>query len=567
MPHRAHHRAWTLWPMVGLALLCAFLLWYDLGAREVLGRDENLTIVKLDQPNLLATIEAISIKATGKQSNMQPLYFLIQRLFWPLVGHSAFMLRFLSSALGLLVVIMTYKLGETLWGSEVGLAGALFTALLPLHVRYAQIARPYTMVAFLALASAFFLVRSLSTDRVVPWVGFVLAAVLLFYTHICGLCALAAEGLFAGLAWLTMLTQVRRKQQPPGRLVRPILAFLSVGILCLPGLVWLFRLPWVGTGGEVRVQFTITFFQELLSKFGLRTPLLRSLVAALALVGLMATLYRRRWQTTPFAVLWIATPFVILSVLKSPRPFAERYVIFVPPVALLLVGQGVVTLGQWAGNLGRTWGQRGVRPAAIVLLSAGLAVLFIAPLRTYYAAGRDADRLGPNVAVIERHVQPDDLVIISPRFFVSPFDTNGAEVRCLTGHLSLSEFEDLLSSHPRTWILYTSYLPARVLQEPLDQWILARPDNFARVPIKAITAMAYYNHALTDPEEQFLDRIVLLEDLALSSIGRQEAWLPYGALAQAHESLSELYAEQGEPTLAAEHRRLAEEIRAAAPPP
>jgi len=567
MADRAPHRAWTLWPMVGLTLLCALLLWYDLDAREVLGRDENLTIVKLDQPNLTATAEAVFIKATGKPSNMQPLYFLIQRLFWPLMGHSAFMLRFLSSAIGLLSVIMTYKLGKALWRPEVGLVGALLVTLLPLHVRYAQIARPYTLVVFLALASAFFLVRSLSADGVVHWVGFVLAAALLFYTHICGLFALTAEGLFAGLTWLTMLTQARRKQQPPGRLVRPILAFLSVGILCLPGLVWLFRLPWVGTGGEVQVQFTITFFRELLSKFGLRTPLLRSIVAALTLVGLMATLYRRRWQTAFFAVLWIATPFVALSLLKSPRPFAERYVIFAPPVALLLTGQGVVALGQWAGNLGRTWGQRGARPAVIVLLSAGLAVLFIAPLRTYYAAGRAANRLGPTVAVIERHIQPDDLVIISPRFFVRSFDTNGAEVRYWTEYPSLSEFEDLLSSHPRTWILYTSYLPSKVLQEPLDQWILARPDDFARVPIKAITAVAYCNHASTDPEERFLDRIALLEDLAETSIGKQEAWLRHGALAEAHESLSKLYAEQGEVTLAEEHRRLAEEIRAAAPPP
>jgi len=217
--------------------------------------------------------------------------------------------------------------------------------------------------------------------------------------------------------------------------------------------------------------------------------------------------------------------------------------------------------------VGRLWGQRSVQAAAIAFLSIALAGLFIPPLRSYYAAGRAADHLGSTVAVIERHIQPGDLVIVSPRFFVRSFDANGAEVHYVSERLSLAEFEELLSRQPRTWILYTSYLPSRLLQEPMDQWIMARLDDFVRVPIKAITAVAYYNHALTEPEEQLLDRIVVLEDLAEASVGRQEAWLRYTALAEAHESLSELYAEQGQSTLAAEHCRLAEEIRATTPPP
>jgi len=234
---------------------------------------------------------------------------------------------------------------------------------------------------------------------------------------------------------------------------------------------------------------------------------------------------------------------------------------------LLLAGRGIVALGQGLGSVGRLWGQRSVQAAAIAFLSIALAALFIPPLRSYYAAGRAADHLGSTVAVIERHIQPGDLVIVSPRFFVRSFDANGAEVHYVSERLSLAEFEELLSGQPRTWILYTSYLPSRLLQEPMDQWILARLDDFVRVPIKAITAVAYYNHALTEPEEQLLDRIVVLEDLAEASVGRQEAWLRYTALAEAHESLSELYAEQGQSTLAAEHCRLAEEIRATTPPP
>ena len=107
-------RDWALWLMVGLLLLSAALVWHDLGTREVLGRDENATITKLDQPNLQAVLAATYMKVTGQPGNMQPLYFLLQYPLWPLIGRNAFVFRFLPSAIGLLVVALTYKLGEAL---------------------------------------------------------------------------------------------------------------------------------------------------------------------------------------------------------------------------------------------------------------------------------------------------------------------------------------------------------------------------------------------------------------------------------------------------------------------
>ena len=169
--------------VIGLLLLSAALGWYGLDSREVLGMDENVTIVKLDQPDLAAVLDVVPIKYTGAPSNTQPLYFLVQGLFWPLVGRSAFMLRFLSSVFGILTVALTYKLGEVLFGRPVGLVGALFTALLPMHLLYAQIARPYTLWAVLSLASALFLVLGLRTNRPRHWAGFILSATLGFYTH------------------------------------------------------------------------------------------------------------------------------------------------------------------------------------------------------------------------------------------------------------------------------------------------------------------------------------------------------------------------------------------------
>jgi hypothetical protein len=596
MKGRQRARLWTLGSMMAVLLLSAALAWHDLGVREVLGRDENLTIAHSDMASLADVLAAASMNATGQPGNMQPLYFLLQNLYWPLVGRSAFVLRFLASTFDVLAVAFAFKLGEVLFapwpgvGSEgdgeqagdgslrtarlepgaptaVGLIGALLTALLPLDVQYAQIARPYTMLAMLSLATAYFLILALKTNRPRAWAGFVLATALNFYGHYNALFVLAVEGLFAGAVWLATLAAVRRKQQSAARLAGPAFGFLAVGVICLPGLIRFVQLPWVGSGGEVQVELTVSFFYRFLYKIGLTTPWLRGAILGLMGLGLLAVVVRRRWQAALFTVLWLALPLGVLSVLKSPRPFVERYVIFLPPMALLLAGEGLVRTGQALGDLGQRWGGRRMRQGMPAVLAIGLALLFVAPLRETYAANRQAARMDLTLEVVERHAQPGDLIMASPRFLVRPLAANGAEVLYLTRHLSLSSFEELLARHHRTWILYTSYLPPAELQEPLDQWIQARPDEFVRVPIKAITALAYYNESLADPEARLQDRIILLQELAEVSADKQEAWLRYDALAGAYESLSALYASRGERSLAADYQLRAEEARATAPRP
>lgn len=558
---------WANVLVTGLLLLSAALVWHDLDAREVLGQDENATITKLDQPNVKAVLEVTYMKVTGQPGNMQPLYFLLQHPLWPVVDFSAFVLRFLPSAFAVLTVAVAYKLGGVLFGREAGLVGAWLIAMLPLQVHYAQIARPYSLLALLSLTSAYFLLRALATNRAIHWLGFVLAASLNFYTHFNSLFVLAVEGTVAGVVWLTTLAAARKKRQPRERLLGPLFGVLAVAMLCLPGVLRLLSLPWAGEGGQITVELTTSFFVRFLYKIGLMTAWQRGAILGLMTLGLLLTLYRRRWQAALLVLLWLTVPFVILSVMKSPRPFVERYVIFVPPLALLLAGQGVVALGQGVAFLAQRWKARTARRATLLVVSMGLAALLASSLAAYYAANREADRLDQTLAVVERHARPGDLVLISPRFVVRPLRTEGAELLYLADHLLPPTLDTLVAGHQRTWILYTSYLPPVELQEPLDQWVQSRADEFARVPIKAITALAYRNQAVADREAMLQDRASILVDLAEVSADDQEAWLRYEALAETYDSLAVLYDDRGETALAAEYRRKAEEARAAAPRP
>ncbi|MFC2029246.1 glycosyltransferase family 39 protein [Chloroflexota bacterium] len=553
--------------MVAILLVATIFAWHELGAHEVLGRDENATITKLDQPDLLTVLQVTGIKVTGQPGNMQPFYFLSQYAAWPLVGRSAFMLRFLPSLFGLLAIALTYKLGEALWSREVGLVGALLTSVLPLHVSYSQIARPYTLLVVFSLASAFFLVQGLKTNRACFWVGYVLTAALGFYTHYNALMVLATEALSAGIVWLVAIPAVVRGQRSSKWLVRPALGFLSLAILCAPSFIRLVGLAGSEPSSQIALELTLLSLNSFMYTSGLTARWYRYLILGLMALGMAASLYARRWRPALLAALWLTVPALILGMIPSPRPFEERYLIFLPPVALLLAGLGVTSLARLLGRLGRFRGGTSLRWVALVALTAGLALVLVAPLRRQYALNRAANRIDQTLQVVKGHAGPGDIVIISPRFFVEPLNVEGATVLYLTEHLTPAEFDELVSEHGRTWVLYSSYLPPVELQEPLDRWLQTRPDQFVRVPIKSVSAVAYHNHALADPEARLQDRIVVLEDLAEVSEYKYEAWVRYGVLAEAYQSLSDFYHERGESALAAELQLKALEARQAAPQP
>lgn len=346
-----------------------------------------------------------------------------------------------------------------------------------------------------------------------------------------------------------------------------------MGLLCMPGFIRLFGLPWVEvsgrveSGGSIIIEPTLVFFQGFMYRIGYRETWIQALFVGLMLLGLVGSLYRRRWQAALLAVVWISLPFAILSVMKSPRPFTERYLIFVPPVALLLVGQGTLLGAEALAALARRPAARGLRWALILLFSAGLALLMVEPLRIHHAASQAADRLTETMEVVERQARPGDIVLISRRSFIQPLDVNGAEVLYLAEHLSPAELDDLASRYSRIWILYTSFIPPAELQEPLDQWVQAHPDRVIRVPIKAVNVLAFGTLSTVGTEAELQDRITVLEDLAQNVTGKFERYERHNLLADAYQALSDYYDSQGESSLAAEYHDRAEKARAAAPQP
>jgi hypothetical protein len=433
--------------------------------------------------------------------------------------------------------------------------------------------RPYPLLAAFSLASAYFLVRAWQTGRGRYWVGFVVAAALAFYTHYNALFVLAAEGLASAVAWLSTLLAVLRGAAERRRLFLPVLAFALLAAACLPAVMHLGGMSWASlnadgeAAGQVTVELTKPFFRGVLFRSGLMSGWLQALVVGLAAMGLLAAALGECPLVALLAVLWISLPFVILSVAPSPRPFEERYVIFVLPMLLLLASHGVFAVGRCLARL--LPGGRGdlAGKAASVGLAAALVLLLLRPLQVSYAYNRSAGRLEEVLAIVEKHAGPGETVLVSPRFVVRPLHPNGARVVYLSGHPSPTEIDAYARESRRLWILCTSYLPPPELQEPLDGWLQAHLEDFVRLPIKAVNALAFGVLATQDAEAHLQAQITVLEDLARQPVSRHEARQRNTALADAYQALGDLYRDQGEPALAAEFWSKADSARAAVPPP
>jgi mannosyltransferase len=95
-----------------------------------------------------------------------PLYYTLLKLWRSLFGSSEACLRSLSAVMSIgcipLVFMLGRLMGKSIEGNWLGAMGALMFSLSPLHIQYAQEARPYAMLTFgatLVLCASLWIVR------------------------------------------------------------------------------------------------------------------------------------------------------------------------------------------------------------------------------------------------------------------------------------------------------------------------------------------------------------------------------------------------------------------------
>ena len=413
---------------VYLALLLAIILigWglflLRLGERS-LWADEGATAYRAQQITSLA--EALRLH--------KDFHFLHFFLTMGLVRftRSELVLRFPSAMALTLALPVLYLLGSRLLRPTAGLVGAFLLAISPFAVGYAQEARSYALLLLCACLSLLLLVQAMERMRWFWWAGYVAAATLLLYTHFFGWFVVGAEVLWALAVLLWQTVQAR---EIDARLPWFIASLLVMTVLYIPlGPVLVDFWKQFGPGqaspqaaGLPSFQLSLKFFADMLAVFGARSTGWRLWLFAISiLLGLAILVARKRWSVLLLVVSWFAAPLTGLTIIASQHFFDYRYLIFILPVFLLVVAEGlawVVSLLMRVPLFGRGTGTPQDRPLE-PLLALGLAALLLVPsnlpaLRDHYRWEKENWR---NIAdFVERNREPDEAIYVTPLFWANP---------------------------------------------------------------------------------------------------------------------------------------------------
>ncbi len=549
-----------------------------------LWQDEIFTAAIASTDNSLSEVASIPLYNTALPA--PPLYFLITHFFLH-IGDNDFLLRFPALFFGVLGVSATYALGARLFGKAEGLVGAFLLCVSSLHVRYAQDARFYSLLAFLSVLSWYLLYRGLSENRRRWWIGFVACTVLNTYNHLFGLLVLLSQIAFVGGLWIRNSLISRRDSSTKGRLtvrspgghwtvddrkgLAALLSLAVVGVLYGPMIPHLYRglTSRKGLGGMVTpgMGLTPSFLAQVLEAWG-GGPGFALLVFLIPfIIGLVACVRTHRPQLW-LAFCWLVVPFAVLFLVPAKHGFRPRYVLFMLPLYFVFIARGLTVLSDVIDN----WlERRRVRRTGVVLaLSSAVLVLVSWPtLQSYYTEQRSDWKAVADLLL--RSFSPGEVIVSPgpfPQVVLPRYNESLAVATFLVGGSELAVSEDGYG-HEGVWFIGPGResmisiesdlreTPARLFKVVLE----VDPDSASR-GLRLSLAPTMYSDLWVIYVRQGLDA----EELILRYKESLEVVSPTVACT-IHTSVGDLYQEQDAPNEAAAHYLQATVLDPTAPTP
>lgn len=246
------------------------------------------------------------LKTTARDFH-PPGYYTIIEFWYKIFPTTEVSTRIVSIFFYLLTVFMVFKLASYVRGKQFGLLSAAVVATNPIFFTYAFEARNYTMFAFAATGSVFFLIELSKQFTLRRAAAFVLFSTLGIYTHYYMFFILASQ-----LFYILLLE--RRI------LARIIWLYTIVGILYLPWIPFLLNQLssvagdyWIG-GIDKR-----THYEALLRILGgehknIFRPWLFGISIGLLVIGIGQHLMRHKFEK-PYLLtwLWAVVPFILAT--------------------------------------------------------------------------------------------------------------------------------------------------------------------------------------------------------------------------------------------------------------
>jgi len=291
--------------------------------------------------SLISQLPFLQMLKTTAADFHPPAYYSIVELVYKFLPPTEIITRSVSIVFYLLTLILVYKLASDIKDKLFGAICILVAAANPIFFAYAIEARNYTMFAFAATGSIYFLIRLSEQFTKRRAIGFVLFSTLGIYTHYYMFFTLFAQGLYI----LFFDRKIFWKMTG---------LYTLVGILYLPWLPFLLsQVKSVGQDYWIGGIDKRTHFEAILRILGGEQqnairPWLFSLSTILILIGIIQHIVKRHFEK-PYILIWFwaIIPFILATLpglkidgLQFPfRPiFFWRYLIPASvPLAMVMI--------------------------------------------------------------------------------------------------------------------------------------------------------------------------------------------------------------------------------------
>jgi mannosyltransferase len=415
---------WVDWLVIAIPAATAFVVGgYELGGPS-LWRDEAYTKDAITRS--VSQIWAM----LGNVDAVHGAYYLVMHFVAGAVGTSAVALRFPSLLAMVVATGFTAAIGRraaalaqgpdaagrnrAVVPALTGLLSGMVFATAPYMTYYAQMARPYAIVAMFATIASYLLLRAYPGGGWRWWTAYGAAVALAGLFHVFALLILAAHGL---TLLLTDPAGTGRRVRRIGRLpVGWLVASAAAVIVLVPMMRVSFgQLGGASWLGRPDFETIVTLFRDFAGSPDLIVP-----VALLALGGITACCLADDWRPlnpAAIALPWLVVPPLVqlaVSLLYKPV-YDERYVEFCLPALAILVAAGIVGLVRLAASTRlRQAGLAWLPPAAAALVVIGLAALLVGPQGAIRQTAYRPDNLRLASAIVAANEQPGDVVFYVP---------------------------------------------------------------------------------------------------------------------------------------------------------
>ena len=395
----------------------------------------------------------IALAAILTDGGNPPLYqyFVLHPLLY--LGQSEEIIRLPSVVFGILSIPLIYKVGRLCFGRKVGLVGALWLSLSPLHVWYSQEARMYAMVVFLSLGSVYFFLRILRENDWKLWLGFVVFTALAYPTNYSAFLVSLVQLIFIICTFRTHYRVLRRWTISQALAFLPIVPWL---VALLSREVKSFGFGWIPRPGPLDPLKTLWNFS--LGYTGTLTPLV-SLSLLLFAFAFLHGLWNQRSGSEGdppkiplfpndaklFLALWLILPiaFVFLISHLFVPIYIDRFLLVALPPYLILIACGL-----W--RIRNAIARRGLILALTLAISLSMSRIYFDPV---YAKEDWRGLAG----YIQQKSQCNDVIFLETLEGTLPFNyyyRGQLERVPMSVNRVISPLDEITQEHDRIWLVY-----------------------------------------------------------------------------------------------------------------